>query len=335
MIDLNITNVSNNLFEFAKTKQISFAALVKGLELSNYRPEEYEWKKFANLIFLVLGTCFLISGIFFFFAYNWNDMPKSAKFAIIESMIVLSTLFSAIKKPCSYAENYLLLTSTALVGVLLAVFGQIYQTGADAYQLFAGWTLLIAGWVFISNFLPIWTIFIVLINTSLILYWIQICHTSYDMPVKLFELLALVNFVFLVLFELLQNKKIFWIKGRWFPRIIYFTIICYLTIPMIAYIFEFKRMSANDFILLLCPLFYCSFIVCSIIYYFKFKIDGVILSASLLSCIIITTSLIGKFMFKGSGSFIILALIIIIQGTGAGLWLKNIQKDQGEKNETE
>ena len=37
----------------------------------------------------------------------------------------------------------LLLGASVLIGVFLAVFGQVYQTGADAYNLFTMWALLI------------------------------------------------------------------------------------------------------------------------------------------------------------------------------------------------
>ncbi len=40
--------------------------------------------------------------------------------------------------------------------ILLAVYGQTYQTGADPYELFFGWAILIIGWVAISRFAPLW-----------------------------------------------------------------------------------------------------------------------------------------------------------------------------------
>ncbi len=39
-----------------------------------------------------------------------------------------------------------LLLATLLLGVFLALFGQTYQTGADPWQLFANWALLILPW---------------------------------------------------------------------------------------------------------------------------------------------------------------------------------------------
>jgi uncharacterized membrane protein len=51
------------------------------------------------------------------------------------------------------------------VGVLQAVFGQIYETGADSYVLFLIWALLIIGWVAIGGYAPLW----LLLATGLLL----------------------------------------------------------------------------------------------------------------------------------------------------------------------
>lgn len=57
-----------------------------------------------------------------------------------------------------------------LTGVLLAVIGQIYQTGADSELLFAGWALLALPWVVIARAPWVWLFWLVLLNTSLALF---------------------------------------------------------------------------------------------------------------------------------------------------------------------
>ena len=41
------------------------------------------------------------------------------------------------------------------VGALMALFGQTYQTGADPWQLFFNWAVVIIPFVLISRFTPI------------------------------------------------------------------------------------------------------------------------------------------------------------------------------------
>jgi hypothetical protein len=59
------------------------------------------------------------------------------------------------------------------VGVFLAVFGQVYQTGADRWDLFAQWSALIFGWVLLARFTPLWGVWLVVTNLALGLYLVQ------------------------------------------------------------------------------------------------------------------------------------------------------------------
>ena len=49
------------------------------------------WKVFLNLLFISLGVGFTVSGIIFFFAYNWTDLHKFAKMGLMEGIIILTT----------------------------------------------------------------------------------------------------------------------------------------------------------------------------------------------------------------------------------------------------
>ncbi len=91
------------------------------------------WKVFLNLLFISLSVCFTVSGIIFFFAYNWANLHKFAKIGLIEGLITSVVLFSKLNVN---VKNNLLTGTSILVGVLIAVFGQIYQTGAKAYDFF-------------------------------------------------------------------------------------------------------------------------------------------------------------------------------------------------------
>src|SRR5690606_13169214 len=60
-------------------------------------------------------------------------------------------------------------------------FGQVYQTGANAFDFFLVWTLCISLWVLISNFAPLWLLYLVLINTTFLLYYNQEANGWTDM----------------------------------------------------------------------------------------------------------------------------------------------------------
>jgi len=126
------------------------------------------WKKFLKFFLLTLGLGFTVAGVIFFFAYNWADLNKFVKLGLIEALIVATTIMVLLPKIKSGTKNIILTGSSFLVGALFAVFGQIYQTGADAYDFFLAWTLFITLWVIVSNFAPLWLLYIVLINTKIL-----------------------------------------------------------------------------------------------------------------------------------------------------------------------
>ncbi len=70
-----------------------------------------------------------------------------------------------------------LFAAAVLVGPLLGVYGQTYQTGADPWGLFAFWALLILPWVVVAHFTALWILTIALLDTALVLYWIQVASS--------------------------------------------------------------------------------------------------------------------------------------------------------------
>jgi uncharacterized membrane protein len=129
-----------------------------------------EWKKYAPIFLMVTGGCLLLAGIVSFFAFNWEDLHKFAKFSIILALIFTSLGFGLAKRNNELIFQLSLTACTILIGVLFAVYGQVYQTGANAYDFFLTWLLLAIPFVAISRFPPLWTIWAILLNTTIILF---------------------------------------------------------------------------------------------------------------------------------------------------------------------
>ncbi len=169
---------------------------VNGILKSNIYNNADAWHKFLKLFFLSVGVAFAIAGILFFFAYNWNDIHKFVKIGLIEGLIIILSGIVLFSKINENFKNTLLAGVSFLVGVLFAVFGQIYQTGANAYDFFLGWTMAITLWVIISNFPPLWLTFITLINTTFILYTQQVVSYWSDITIPI--ILFVMNSLFLI-----------------------------------------------------------------------------------------------------------------------------------------
>lgn len=217
------------------------------LKKNIYNTKE-SWHKFLRLFFISLGIGFTTAGIIFFFAYNWADLHKFLKIGLIESLIIAITLIILFSKLSLDVKNILLTCASVLVGVLFAVFGQVYQTGANAYDFFLGWTLFITIWVVFSNYAPLWLVFIALVNTTLILYSQQVANDWSE--VFVFTLLFVINVLFLMV-ALFSKKINNTIKPPiWFSNLLALAAVFYSTIGIVIGIFEDSQTSFYVLILI-------------------------------------------------------------------------------------
>lgn len=134
---------------------------------------EQHWQKLLQYLLLGSGAAFLLSGIVFFFAYNWAELPRLVKVGTVTGLFVLTGLFGIFAPVGRQARNVSLTAAVGLIGIVMAVLGQVYQSGADSYQLFLGWTLLAVPWVAVVYFSPLWLLFVGLLNVTFLTYVAQ------------------------------------------------------------------------------------------------------------------------------------------------------------------
>lgn len=283
----------------------------------NIYSDKESWQRFLRLFFISLGIGFTTAGIIFFFAYNWVDLHKFIKMGLIEGLIIVSTLVILLSKISLDVKNILLTGTSILVGVLFAVFGQIYQTGANAYDFFLGWTMFITIWVFVSNYAPLWFVFITLINTTLILYSQQVAQDWSE--VFVFTLLFIINILLLTIF--LNGKKI----NKeievpiWFSNLIALASVSFSTIGIVFGIFDNNQKS-----------FFVLIIITSILYGIGIKYglktkSSFYLSIIPFSIIIIVSAFLIK-LSDDAGTFFLISLFVIVSVTLVIKNLINLQK---------
>ena len=177
-------------------------------------PTKQTWLAFFDKALLVIGAVALVLSLVFFIAYNWMNMGKMGKFALVEGALVISiALYVALsfRQRFQLIRQLLLLIASVITGSLLALFGQVYQTGADTWQLFFGWAILITPWVLIARFPALWLLWLGLVNASLILYFnvadFAFANYLYQGILQI-GILAAVNFVALNLWLFfIENKR--------------------------------------------------------------------------------------------------------------------------------
>ncbi|GAB3414346.1 DUF2157 domain-containing protein [Niabella aquatica] len=268
------------------------------------------WQKFLLLFFISLGIGFAASGIVFFFAYNWADLHRFTKTGLIELLIIATTCLVLFLKINITGRNIILTAAAVLVGVLFAVFGQIYQTGANAYDFFLAWTLFITLWVFVAGFAPLWLLYLILINTTLILYAQQVAGNWSE--VLVFTLLFIINAAVPVTAALIARYRKMANMPVWFLHTVALAAVISATTGIITGIFDDHQVAFPVLILLTLTGF-----TLGIWYALKTK-NGFYLAIIPFGIIVIMSALFikisdGEMMFLLVGLFIITSVTLVIK----------------------
>ncbi|MCP5010947.1 MAG: DUF2157 domain-containing protein, partial [Aestuariibacter sp.] len=203
--------------------------------------------------------------------------------------------------------------------------GQTYQTGADPWQLFANWALLILPWVLVGRFAPLWLVWIALINLSIFLYFsvfrgIWGIFTSTDSQL----LLAFAfNTMALAMWEL-AVRRYAWLAQRWAVRLLAIASGSTATVLMLQTVFDWHDRSGWSFVIY--PLW-----VAGIYFIYRHKIqDLFMLAGASLSVIVIVTALLARALLVhgDAGGFLLIAMAVIAMSAAAAIWLRRVHAEQ-------
>ena len=297
----------------------------KALLATRVAPDSIAWRTFIDNLLLWLGGLSLAASVVFFFAYNWYDIGRFAKFALIELLIVLAVIAYWKLGSQKVSGKVSLLVSTILLGVLLALYGQTYQTGADTWELFFYWALLMLPWAFVGRFPAIWIVWISLLNLSIIQYYqifrgvFRIFHHS---DTELLWLLFIFNTLAMLVWEYLAKTRT-WLSERWAIRLVALGSGISITWLIMVAIF----VSGDN--KLLTMLVWIIWVVALSFAYRKLWPDLFMLAGVCLSVSVVILSFMARHMIKdwNAGSFLLLAALIVGLGTVASVWLKKVHKE--------
>ncbi len=332
----NQKDVKKQLYTLTKNQQMSPQALQRGLQIAGIIPGKTSWKSFLQNMLLAYGSLFLLCGIIFFFAYNWNEMGKFLKLGSIQFFIILTAGYAFYKKLKTYPAKIALMSASVFIGIFLAIYGQVYQLTANASSFFIFWALLIFGFVILSDFLPLYLLLNFLIQIAFVLYCKEKYIYLFDETVITFTFIAFCNLLFLGLFEFF-SYKISWVKGKTTPRLLYFLSVFSLTVSVLIYILSGAYKTKTDIFPGFSVLFYLILLGASFYYYQKHKKDMLILFFNFFSIIIIINiSLINEMLhsYKDiSSTALVISLLLIGEGSLVGYIMKKINQKWENCNE--
>lgn len=196
------------------------------------------WRPLSQLLG-ALGTALVLSGVLYFFAANWSGLSRFEKLGLA-AVLLLAALLLALWKGLDRPSGRLAFVSaTILTGAFLAVFGQVYQTGADAWQLFATWAILTLPWMLTSRFMGHVVTWLVVLQVAIGTLWCQELHPALrELPSGLFFCLALVSFGALALFQALADRGEDWMDSPWARRLLLAAGLACLVLPTCVLIVE-------------------------------------------------------------------------------------------------
>jgi uncharacterized membrane protein len=305
-------------------------ALGRALELAVASPPRPWWRRFLSTTLLGLGALLVLSGVISFFAFNWAALHRFGKFGLLMAAIAAAAL-TAWRLGERPAGQFALLFAAVLVGPLLAVYGQAYQTGADPYELFLGWAGLILPWVILARFAPLWLFELILANTAVILFWSQVLDDADRFSLE--AALAGLNGAAWIATEVLAHRQLPWLQGRWLPRILALMALAPLMVATEELVFDLK---VDDSLQVLCALLLAGALAGMYAFHRQLRSELFFLTLGATCVMTLVSTLVGRGMFSGRGdhvaAFLFMPLVIIGELALVAWWLRHEARTRGTED---
>jgi uncharacterized membrane protein len=315
------------LLQWFEDGAIAPEQIFPALAATGVTPDGARWQRFLDQLTLVLGTLALVCAVGFFIAYNWDAMGRWTQFALVQALMVVAVVVYWMLGTEKITARLGLLAAALLLGALLALHGQTYQTGADSWQLFATWALLMLPWTLVSRFAALWLLLLLLLNLATALYFLTfggLFWTVFNTTDRILWLLLLLNTTAWIAWEL-AAVRLEWLAYRWAVRLIATASGTAMTMLVLFAIFEPGPLP------LLAWLAFAIWLGAVYFIYRRRRLDLFMLAGACLALIICVTSLLAKLMLHGNdlaGIFLLLSLLVVAQAVTAAIWLRRVHSGQ-------
>ena len=288
------------------------------LEIFAIPPRAFEWFSFMEIISIVFGGLLFATGVIFFIAANWDSLGKFFKFFMVEALILTSLAIWQLSKN-ELLRKISLMVAFILLGGLLALIGQVYQSGADSWELFFYWAVLGVFWVVAGRFEPLWVLWITITNLALFLYLNSSFRVIF-IPADSILTLGLWNLLLLIAFEWARRLEL--CSPRFLLRILASAVVILLTIQTVISIFD-----KNSSYFLFFPIWFGG-----MAFYF-WERDSYILSSLAFGFDVVILSIVAKILFTIRGvdpifAFFVMSVASISVAMFTINFIKTINRDR-------
>jgi len=311
----------SEILSWAEAGRIAEGRLRPALDAGGALPDAADWRRFLDRLLLFMGAVMLAASVVFFFAYNWQELGRMAKFALVEVPLVAALILVWRLGLDRITGQAALLVAATLVGTLLALVGQVYQTGADTFELFSAWAVAILPWTLLGRFAVLWVVWLALLNLAVSLYF-QTFSGLFGIvfgPEQQMWVLFAIDTIALAAWEYGAVNGVAWLGGRWAPRLLATATGAIATSLAVMAIFtsDFAHRSPWNFAIWL------GWLVAAYLVYRRAIRDLYVLAGGALSVIVVAACFLGKALpMRDAGEFLFIGLVVIALSAAAGWWLR-------------
>lgn len=313
----------DHILDWAEQGLIADRGLRDALTVAQALPGPQHWRRFLDRLLLWLGVVSLGAGVIFFFAYNWDALGRFGKLALAQLPILACLLAiwrAGLDSPTGKAA---VLLASLLVGALIALIGQIYQTGADTYQLFVAWAGAILPWTLLARLPALWLLWLVLVHVALALYLrhfgLDWGWPGLDEPSLLPH--ALIDLAALIAWELAGARGVRGFDRPWGPRVIATAAGAALTWMALLWIYGFGASTGAAALWLL-------WLLASAAVYLRWRRDLYMLAVLALAVIVAVVTALISWVFDAvldsPGGLMLAGLVGIGMSAVAAVWLRRL-----------
>ncbi|MGR2738126.1 DUF2157 domain-containing protein [Billgrantia sp. Q4P2] len=329
-----MASVRHQLVALIERGAIPREQVARAVALSGLHPSGRAWGVFLDRLLLWLGMLALACAVLFLIAYNWTEMGRWLRFGLVQAALVaaIGVYWWAERRGAandgavgSIVARVALTAASLLLGVLLALFGQVYQTGADPWQLFFFWAVLMLPWAVVARFDALWILWLGLLNLALALYfrtWGGAFGALFASDTAALWGLFTLNTVALALWEL-GARHWRWLSTGWATRLLALGSGIPLTLLVIVLIFD-ERADVSPAVLV-----YPLWLAALYVVYRHWRADLFMLAGGCLSVITIVTLFLARHLLwqGGAGGFLFLSMAVLALGAAAVFWLKRLHAE--------
>jgi uncharacterized membrane protein len=283
-------------------------------------PAPAHWRRLLVLAAGALGTGLFASGVVTFVAYNWAALGRFARLGLVQLLLIAATVLAA-RLRGRLAGQIALSLGAVLVGALLAVYGQTYQTGADPFELFLLWAALMVPWALAARFAPLFLLQSVVLGTGVVLAWQELAALGHQRFIGAALSLWALGTLAVAAWEMAASRAP--PAHRWLPRVW----AAMAGVPLaLGTAYAILQSSARDELALALGAVATS-LGLVVWRYHRRSVDLFMQTVACAVLMAVVSTALGNALFKSTGDalgpLLVLALAVIGQAGGAVAWLRH------------